>query len=61
MLIYILEIIYTFRKLKFKNDGITPSIYWIKNEEISKVMSDDEVKDNFQRKLKNRINKKRRK
>ncbi len=61
LIIYILEIIYTFRKLKFINDGITPSIYWIKNEEISKVMSDDKVKDNFQRKLKNRINKKRRK
>lgn len=59
LIFYILEIIYTFRKLKLITDGVTPTIYWIKSEEISKIMSSNEVRSNRERKLKNRIKKKR--
>lgn len=61
LIFYILEIVYTLRKLKLITDGVTPTIYWTKNEEISKVMSSNEVGSNRERKLKNRIKKKRKK
>ncbi|MGT2907920.1 SEC-C metal-binding domain-containing protein [Streptococcus dentiloxodontae] len=60
LIFYILEIVYTFRKLKLITDGFTPTIYWTKNEEISKVMSSNEVGSKREKKLKNRIKKKRR-
>lgn len=59
LIFYILEIIYTFRKLKLITDGVTPTIFWTKSEEISKVMSSNEVRSNWEKKLKNRIKKKR--
>ena len=45
--------------MKLITDGVTPTIYWTKSEEISKVMSSNEVKSNWEKKLKNRIKKKR--
>ncbi|MBF7095075.1 hypothetical protein IYQ92_07535 [Streptococcus sp. HF-1907] len=59
LIFYILEIIYTFRKLKLITDGVTPTIYWIKREEISKLMSSNKASSNREKKLKKRIRKKR--
>ncbi|WP_142357487.1 hypothetical protein [Streptococcus oralis] len=59
LIFYILEIIYTFRKLKLITDGIIPTIYWMKSDEISKVMSNNKPGSNREKKLKKRIRKKR--
>ena len=59
LIFYILEIIYTFRKLKLITAGIIPTIYWMKSDEISKVMSNNKPGSNREKKLKKRIRKKR--